>query len=181
MEVRKISDALKPLGGVLKVEVSVPDKTFTVEFDLNRVNQNVIKEKVEGVGLKVIDEKTKCTDGHCTHSRHLTAIISSPTTLHVYDSTGAAFVYSLPPSVSSPPPMSKICFSSHNMDSDLMTPCFDEDGRHGEPEETCMCGDDEVRSCESRSERAGGAKRRCLWASETPHSRQQSYHHPPHF
>ncbi|KAG7346359.1 heavy metal translocating P-type ATPase [Nitzschia inconspicua] len=34
-----------------------------------------------------------------------------------------------------------VCFSSHghNVD-DFLTPCFDEEGRHGEPNEPCFCG-----------------------------------------
>jgi hypothetical protein len=37
----------------------------------------------------------------------------------------------------------KICFSSHGHDvDDLLTPCFNEDGHHGDPEESCFCGID---------------------------------------
>lgn len=37
----------------------------------------------------------------------------------------------------------KICFSSHGRDVDsFLTPCFDDEGRHGEPEEGCFCGID---------------------------------------
>jgi copper chaperone CopZ len=36
-----------------------------------------------------------------------------------------------------------LCFSSHGHDADdLLTPCFDDVGRHGEPEEGCFCGID---------------------------------------
>jgi len=38
----------------------------------------------------------------------------------------------------------KLCFSTHGLGTidtdDMLTPCFDEDGEHGEPEETCFCG-----------------------------------------
>ena len=35
----------------------------------------------------------------------------------------------------------KLCFSSHGQDADdLLTPCFDEDGNHGIPDESCFCG-----------------------------------------
>lgn len=35
----------------------------------------------------------------------------------------------------------KVCFSSHGQDADdLLSPCFDEDGNHGMPEESCFCG-----------------------------------------
>ena len=38
----------------------------------------------------------------------------------------------------------KLCFSTHGYDTDdLLTPCFDEEGNHGEPEESCFCGIDE--------------------------------------
>lgn len=38
----------------------------------------------------------------------------------------------------------KICFSTHGHDADdLLTPCFDEEGCHGEPEESCFCGIEE--------------------------------------
>ena len=37
-----------------------------------------------------------------------------------------------------------LCFETHgsSMADDLLTPCFDEDGNHGEPEESCFCGED---------------------------------------
>ena len=40
----------------------------------------------------------------------------------------------------------RLCFSSHGMGNvadELLTPCFDEDGEHGEPEESCWCGEDD--------------------------------------
>jgi len=40
----------------------------------------------------------------------------------------------------------KICFSTHGIGNGadgLLTPCFDENGEHGEPEESCFCGIDE--------------------------------------
>ena len=38
----------------------------------------------------------------------------------------------------------KLCFSTHGHDADdFLTPCFDEEGNHGEPEESCFCGIDE--------------------------------------
>jgi len=38
----------------------------------------------------------------------------------------------------------KICFSAHGHDTDdFLTPCFDEEGNFGEPEESCFCGIDE--------------------------------------
>lgn len=41
-------------------------------------------------------------------------------------------------------PNKKICFSTHGQEGidDLLTPCFDEDGKHGIPEEGCFCGID---------------------------------------
>lgn len=37
----------------------------------------------------------------------------------------------------------RVCFSSHGHDADdLLTPCFDGDGNHGSPEESCFCGAD---------------------------------------
>lgn len=38
----------------------------------------------------------------------------------------------------------KLCFSTHGngMVDDLLTPCFDEDGMHGVPDESCFCGVD---------------------------------------
>jgi hypothetical protein len=37
-----------------------------------------------------------------------------------------------------------LCFSTHghNNADDLLTPCFDQEGLHGDPEETCFCGID---------------------------------------
>lgn len=36
----------------------------------------------------------------------------------------------------------KLCFSTHGhvLVDDLLTPCFDEDGKHGVPDESCFCG-----------------------------------------
>jgi hypothetical protein len=35
----------------------------------------------------------------------------------------------------------KLCFSSHGQEADdLLTPCFDDAGNHGSPEEGCFCG-----------------------------------------
>jgi copper chaperone CopZ len=37
----------------------------------------------------------------------------------------------------------KVCFSSHGHDADdLLTPCFNDEGNHGDPEESCFCGID---------------------------------------
>ena len=35
----------------------------------------------------------------------------------------------------------KLCFQTHGFD-DLLTSCFDEEGNHGSPEESCFCGVD---------------------------------------
>ena len=40
----------------------------------------------------------------------------------------------------------KICYSTHGVGNGadgLLSPCFDENGEHGEPEETCFCGIDD--------------------------------------
>lgn len=37
--------------------------------------------------------------------------------------------------------LQKLCFRSHGYD-DMLTPCFDETGKHGAPEESCFCGID---------------------------------------
>ena len=40
----------------------------------------------------------------------------------------------------------RICFSTHDVGNGadgLLSPCFDENGEHGEPEETCFCGIDD--------------------------------------
>jgi hypothetical protein len=35
----------------------------------------------------------------------------------------------------------RLCFSSHALDADdLLTPCFDDEGYHGIPDESCFCG-----------------------------------------
>ena len=44
------------------------------------------------------------------------------------------------------PKVVRLCFSSHGMGDiadELLTPCFDENGEHGEPEESCWCGEDD--------------------------------------
>lgn len=40
----------------------------------------------------------------------------------------------------------KLCFSTHDAGEDIdgmLTPCFDRNGEHGEPEEECACGEEE--------------------------------------
>jgi hypothetical protein len=71
------------------------------------------------------------------------AIVSSASTLVVYDSSGAALAYSVvePPRGAPKPAVPDLCFEAHSLPPDMMTPCFDEDGLHGEADETCMCGD----------------------------------------
>ena len=36
----------------------------------------------------------------------------------------------------------QLCFHTHGSDADLLTPCFDEHGNHGVPDESCFCGVD---------------------------------------
>ena len=36
----------------------------------------------------------------------------------------------------------KLCFSTHGMEADVLTHCFDKDGFHGTPEVDCFCGVD---------------------------------------
>jgi copper chaperone CopZ len=56
----------------------------------------------------------------------------------IYDVKGDLQTFSLPNG-----DIRKLCFSSHGHDADdLLTPCFDDEGLHGEPEESCFCGVD---------------------------------------
>jgi hypothetical protein len=77
------------------------------------------------------DGKSKCDVIHCI------AILSeSGNEILIYDANGElqSFAYSHGN-------FRDLCFSSHGHDAgDLLTPCFDEDGHHGEPEEDCFCG-----------------------------------------
>ena len=58
----------------------------------------------------------------------------------VFDAKGDPKSFSFKDSAGS----GKLCFSTHGHDADdFLTPCFDEEGNHGEPEESCFCGIDE--------------------------------------
>ncbi|KAL3923654.1 MAG: hypothetical protein SGARI_006174, partial [Bacillariaceae sp.] len=56
----------------------------------------------------------------------------------IYDVKGDLQTFSLPNG-----DIRNLCFSSHGHNADdLLTPCFDDEGLHGEPDESCFCGVD---------------------------------------
>lgn len=61
------------------------------------------------------------------------------TKVNVFDAKGRPRRFELP---SSNGKTKKVCFSTHGV-AGLLTPCFDENGEHGEPDEGCFCGEDE--------------------------------------
>jgi len=58
----------------------------------------------------------------------------------VWDASGSALPFSIPAGAGKK--LDDLCFHTHGIAhvDDLMTPCFDEDGYHGDPEEPCFCG-----------------------------------------
>jgi len=76
----------------------------------------------------------------------LAVVLENGVDVVVYDQRGSARIFSVPPpkghntKTNRRPP--KICFSTHGQPGidDLLTPCFDEYGNHGEPNEVCFCG-----------------------------------------
>ena len=71
------------------------------------------------------------------------AILRDDGKVDVYDIDGVLKIFSSASIIKSDAANSKFCFSSHGHDVDsFLTPCFDENGRHGEPEESCFCGID---------------------------------------
>ncbi|KAL3922549.1 MAG: hypothetical protein SGARI_006425, partial [Bacillariaceae sp.] len=65
-------------------------------------------------------------------------IAKDGSTIAIYDVKGELQTFSLPNG-----DIRSLCFSSHGHNAgDLLTPCFDDEGLHGEPEEGCFCGID---------------------------------------
>lgn len=92
------------------------------------------------------NEEHSCAD-HKTTSHvkpNCVAIMREDGLVDVYDTNGEvrSFVSKSTLSKTSTD-KDKICFSSHGHDVDsFLTPCFDVDGKHGEPEESSFCGID---------------------------------------
>ena len=85
-----------------------------------------------GGGAAVCDEEAQ------NHTLCLAVVRENGADLVLFDATGVprSFTYS--------GDAGKLCFSTHGADAvdDLLTPCFDEDGNHGAPDEGCFCGVD---------------------------------------
>lgn len=73
-----------------------------------------------------------------------------------------------------------LCFNTHGVKAcdDLLTPCLDEDGNHGEPEESCFCGVEtphmhahirDPRVCDSNGTDSNGAEKVEFLATQTLH------------
>lgn len=73
-----------------------------------------------------------------SHTKCLAVIRENGTEVVLFDVTG------VPRSFTYKGDAGKPCFSTHGNGQvdDLLTPCFDEDGKHGDPEESCFCGVD---------------------------------------
>ena len=82
----------------------------------------------------------KCNDDNCSGTEDclicLALLKDNGTEISLFDAKGEVRSFSFKGDIR------KLCFSTHHgYDADdLMTPCFDEDGLHGEPEEGCFCG-----------------------------------------
>lgn len=94
----------------------------------------------------------------------------------------------------------KLCFDTHSSSAtpatfvdDLLTPCFDQDGNHGIPEENCFCGVDtahlhahlrDPRTCQENDDDDDNASKKkaaksniSYLASQTLHPIDPDYHH----
>jgi len=90
------------------------------------------------------EHKHSCGDNETvSHAKpNCVAILREDGLVDVYDISGEARSFAPEKSQSkTKSDENKICFSSHGHDVDsFLTPCFDDDGKHGEPEEDCFCG-----------------------------------------
>ncbi len=147
-EVPLIEEAVDGLRGIFGVEVDVPGKSFTVEYDCSTVSVEDIVAVVTKLDMKVtlqdstapqIDTQSVQKGRSSSLRGAYFAIVSSASTLHIYDSDlqAVSFTFDKP----GPYTMLDLCFSTGDVDADLLSACFDENGLHGESEETCMCGD----------------------------------------
>jgi copper chaperone CopZ len=71
----------------------------------------------------------------------LAVVRENGTDIVIFDASGVAVTFRL----SSKQDLGKLCFQTHGSatvtgDDRLLTPCFDEFGNHGVPEESCFCG-----------------------------------------
>mmetsp|Transcript_3002 Transcript_3002/g.3299 ORF Transcript_3002/g.3299 Transcript_3002/m.3299 type:complete len:1163 (-) Transcript_3002:547-4035(-) len=89
--------------------------------------------------------------GTCDHESVMcVAVIGADgSNVNVFDKEGTAVTFLVPNDTHDPSTSDnagqKICFSSHGtgeLTDALLTQCFDADGLHGEPDETCFCGVD---------------------------------------
>jgi len=75
-----------------------------------------------------------------TTSSSVCIAIAKENEVVVFDAYGEARSFSLPEGGKI---KKRLCFSTHGAENyidDMLTPCFDEDLKHGEPEEDCYCG-----------------------------------------
>jgi copper chaperone CopZ len=88
--------------------------------------------------------KDKCKEkDEVDASPHCVAVVQeNGTEVVVFDAKGSAKTFQVPKSDRSKGNNGEqLCFSSHGDDNDdFLTPCFDEDGNHGTPVESCFCG-----------------------------------------
>jgi copper chaperone CopZ len=76
----------------------------------------------------------------------------------------------------------QLCFRSHGFD-DLLTPCFDNDGKHGAPDESCFCGVEtphlhahvrDPKTCGGEQEKTKLSDQELsYWASQTLHPAEE--------
>jgi len=64
----------------------------------------------------------------------------------IYDSSGAVRTFAVDGFMNDSNNSKKLCFSSHGVPhvDEYLSPCFNADGLHGDPEEGCFCGIDEA-------------------------------------
>lgn len=84
-------------------------------------------------------DMTNAEESTVDHDMCIAIVSEDGTHLVVYDCSGAPRRFHHPGGI----PMHKLCFHGHNVEEDdMLTPCLDENGYHGEPEEPCFCGVD---------------------------------------
>ena len=87
-----------------------------------------------------------CADspGEKSHLTCLAVIRPDNITVDVFDVNGRSRAFRCKNKMFNNKLMSnKLCFSTHGAGDGLLTYCFDKNGEHGEPEEECVCGEEE--------------------------------------
>jgi cation transport ATPase len=117
----------------------VASEEYNPEHSIGHYHDQIHEDGERCTGIS-----TKSTDG--LYPKPVYVAIIREQMVDVYDANGQLKSFKHPGgrNKNAKKDMNKICFSSHGNDvGSLLTPCFDDDGRHGEPEEGCFCGVDD--------------------------------------